>query len=82
MTPSTFFVYVAGGFARKPETVKDNLIQCSSMYGRPVSAITIDALLDLMEMENLPKPADLIKAFKQCCYYTSGVSLLDSISLL
>lgn len=74
-TPSSFFLYIAGGFDRKSQTIESTLSKCSTGYGRPVSALTVDALLELAEMDNPPSPESLIKAFKKGKYYTTGDTL-------
>ena len=47
--PCGFFLYVAGGFSRGTESVLSSLKDCTEKFGRPVSAVTVNALLDLNE---------------------------------
>lgn len=75
--PSEFFLYVAGGFARSSETVVDTLKSCSKKYGRPVSAVTASALVDLVEMERAPAPDALFRAFKKGRYFTSSELIVE-----
>ena len=64
-TPSRFFLYIAGGFGKSAKAVESSLQKCSESYGQPVSAVTVDALLDLVEMTNPPPAAKLMDAFNQ-----------------
>ena len=63
-TPSKFFLYIAGGFGKSAKAVESSLQKCSESYGQPVSAVTVDALLDLVEMTNPPPAAKLMDAFQ------------------
>lgn len=78
-TPSSFFVYIAGGFGKTSKTVESLLAKCATGHGRPVSALTVDALLELVEMENPPTPATLMTAFKKGAYYTTGVGVASAV---
>lgn len=77
-TPSSYFVYIAGGFDRKTDIVEKHLGLCASNYGRPVSAITITALMDLAEMEGLPDAGKLAAAFASGKYFTSARLVLEN----
>lgn len=77
-TPSAFFLYIAGGFGKTAKTVESLLTQCSAEHGRPVSAMTVDALLDLVEMANPLSPSALMTAFKKGAYYTTGVGVASA----
>lgn len=48
-SPSEYFIYIAGGFDKSVDTVCRNLKECSVMYGCPVSALTVDALVHLAQ---------------------------------
>lgn len=77
-TPASYFLYISGGYSRKAETVELTLKDCSRKYGRPVSAITVDALLELAEMDRPPKPAEIVRAFRKGTYYTTGISITNA----
>ena len=63
--PSTFFVYIAGGFKGSVQTITNKLNECCDYYRRPVSAITVQSLLDLAESEKIPSPQSLVKVFEK-----------------
>ena len=66
-SPCSFFVFVAGGFLGSRTTLEQTLIECSRRFGRPVSALTVETLMDLAERN--PDPAALLRAFRRglCC---------------
>ena len=70
--PPAWFLYIAGGFERNAQTVERKLKSCSKNFGHPVSAITVSALLDLIEMENPPSFIDISDAFAKGLYFTSA----------
>ena len=76
-SPSEYFIYIAGGFDKSVDTVCRNLKQCSEMYGRPVSAMTVDALVRLAQLENKPSPEQLTVAFKSGKYFASAESVIS-----
>lgn len=69
-TPSAWFLYIAGGFRKKTETVMKNLRECQQKYGHPVSAITVETLLDLADLKNPPSVYDIDRAFKTGGFFT------------
>lgn len=78
-TPSKFFLYIAGGFGKSAKAVESSLQKCSESYGQPVSAVTVDALLDLVEMTNPPPAAKLMNAFKKGGYFASCVDVENAV---
>lgn len=80
-TPATFFLYIAGGFGKTSKTVESLLAKCSTGHGHPVSAMTVDALLDLAEMPEPPTPQALMTAFKQGKYFTTGVGVVNATKI-
>ena len=74
-TPSSFFLYIAGGYGKKVETIEATLKECSLLHTRPVAALTVDALLDLVEMDSPPTTKELLLAFKKGGYFTTGVGI-------
>lgn len=75
--PSSFFMYIAGGFDGKDAaSVLNTLERCTQKYGRPVCAITINAMLRLVRMNNRPGPEALVRAFSQRAYYPSAESII------
>lgn len=77
---STFFIYVAGGFTRSEKSIVKSLIECRENYDRPVSAITVRALLDLLESEQKLSPEQLIKVFEKGRFFYSSSEILDCVS--
>ena len=77
-TPSRFFLYIAGGFGKSAKAVESSLQKCTESYGQPVSAVTVDALLDLAEMTNPPPAAKLLDAFKKGGYFASCVDVQNA----
>ena len=78
-TPSKFFLYIAGGFGKSAKAVESSLQKCSESYGQPVSAVTVDALLDLVEMTNPPPAAKLMNVFKKGGYFASCVDVENAV---
>ncbi len=76
---STFFIYVAGGFDKSESTILHNLKDCAERYGRPVSAVTLRALLDLVEDGEQYNPRMLMKAFETGRYFNSSVLILRAV---
>ncbi len=75
--PSSFFMYIAGGFDGKDAaSVLNTLERCTQKYGRPVCAITVNAMLRLVRMNNRPSPEALVRAFSQRAYYPSAESII------
>lgn len=76
--PSKFFVYVAGGFGKSADNVRASLQDCSRHYGRAVSAVTVDALFDLLDMDDdrRPSAAFLAEKLSQGGYFGSAVDLV------
>lgn len=75
--PSSFFMYIAGGFDGKDAaSVLNTLERCTQKYGRPVCAITVNAMLRLVRMNNRPSPEALVRAFSQRAYYCSAESII------
>ena len=77
-TPSSFFLYIAGGFDRSTATIERRLADCRVKYERPVSAITVRALLDLVRTENRPSAAEIKKAFEKGLYFASAEGVLKA----
>lgn len=48
------------------------------MYGRPISALTVDALVHLAQLENRPSPEQLAEAFKSGGYFASAESVISA----
>lgn len=69
--PSDFFVYVAGGFENDCQVTK-HLALCKQNLGKPVSAITVSALLELVEADTKPTVMAIIEKLSQGKYYTSA----------
>lgn len=76
--PSSFFLYIAGGFAAQSATVEKNLKDYAKSYGRPVSAMTASALLDLADLENPPSPKQIMRAFEKGRLYASASSFVQA----
>lgn len=76
--PAVCFIYIAGGFQGKDNLIKTKLRDCQNNYGRPVCAITVAALLDLLDMKSRPTADALGYAFCQTDYYNSARSILDA----
>lgn len=75
--PSSFFMYIAGGFDGKDaSSVLNTLERCTQKYGRPVCAITVNAMLRLVRMNSRPGPEALVRAFSQRAYYCSAESII------
>lgn len=73
--PSQFFCYIAGGFAQQIPTVQKKLKEIEKLHGRPVSAVTLRALLDLLELKEKGKPLtpeQISNALSKSDIYTSG----------
>lgn len=71
-TPTAWFLYIAGGFGSNSQTVKKKLKECADKYSHPVSAITVNALLDLADMKHPPSVEALARIFGRSEYITSA----------
>jgi hypothetical protein len=76
--PSAFFLYLAGDFSLKAEKIERNLQEYAKDYGRPVSAITASALLDLAELDSPPSPAKIMRAFEKGRLYATAASFVQA----
>lgn len=74
---AAFFMYVAGGFSRSAEAVRNRLSEGAKLYERPVSALTVSALLDLVGEEEKPSPEKLAKAFATGGYFADVSGILE-----
>ena len=85
--PCRFFIYIAGGFARSHDAILRSLNDCTEKFGKPVSAITVNALLDLKELEEqglLPTKGaelgqELNRIFESINYFVSGSEIENKI---
>ena len=77
-SPSEYFLYIAGGFVKHSESVKAKLAECSLKYTRPVTAVTVEALIDLVEMKERPGPAALTKVFASRSYFNSAEQIIEA----
>ena len=69
--PSSFFMYIAGGFDGKDAaSVLNTLERCTQKYGRPVCAITVNAMLRLV------RPEAMVRTFSLRAYYPSAESII------
>lgn len=75
--PSAFFLYVAGNFQQQASTVQRNLVDCTNLYGRAVSAITVEALCDLVEMPQPPDVHTLWSVLKRGGFFNSASQLVS-----
>lgn len=73
---AAFFTYVAGGFQQSAAKLREKLQVCAGHYGRPVSAMTARALLDLAEAEEQPSLEALIRGLSRSEFYASGDAVL------
>ena len=71
-----FFLYVAGNFGGADETIQRRLDACRSNFGAPVSAVTVNALLDLLEKDSRPGPRALAKAFQAGRLFNSASQII------
>ncbi len=71
-----FFVYVAGGFGRSDATIKALLKKCAENFGRPVSAVTVSALLDLAEMTGPSSVMQVMNKLKESDLFTAASVLM------
>ena len=76
--PSTFFLYLAGGFANQVQTIENNLKKYAQDFGHPVSAMTASALLDLVEMPDPPGPQSIVRALEKGTLYVTAQSLVKA----
>ena len=76
--PPLFFLYVAGGFERFERGILSHLRQCADAYERPVSAVTVEALCDLVGCENRPDPEQIMEAFSEGTYFNSSAQIAKS----
>lgn len=77
-SPSKFFLYIAGNFAKSHESIWKTLAECSDNYCAPVSAVTVYALLDLAGNKNKPSPATLMKLFSTPRFFNSDGQIIEA----
>lgn len=77
-SPSEYFLYIAGGFDHSDATIQKNLNDCSTQYGRPVSAVTVDALIRLLYIEDRPSALAIGEAFKKGMFFASAESIINA----
>ena len=75
-TPCRFFLYIAGNFGGADETIQRRLDACRSNFGAPVSAVTVTALLDLLETTSRPSAQALSKAFQAGKLFNSASQII------
>lgn len=73
----TYFLYIAGGFKQSQKNIATLLGSCADKFGRPVSAVTVDALLDLVEHKDQVNVHALEAKFKAGKLYSSMHSLIE-----
>ena len=73
--PCAFFAYVAGGFGILSK-ISVKLQGCAEKFGHPVSAVSISALLDLLEMEEKPSPRKILEKLSEGRYFSSAQQFL------
>lgn len=76
-SPSEYFLYIAGGFDHSDATIQKKLNDCSTQHGRPVSAVTVDALIRLLYIEDRPSALAIAEAFKKGLFFASVESIID-----
>ena len=76
-SPSEFFLYIAGSFARSQEAIGRTLSECSRNYGAPVSAVTVYALLDLASNEKRPTASSLMRVFRKAQFFNSDAQIIE-----
>lgn len=74
--PSRFFIYVAGGFEQNVAAVKGRLARCAEKFGRPVSAVTVGALCDLVEGSVRPDAKQIFAVFARGGYFNSADQII------
>ena len=72
----TYFLYIAGGFKQSQQNIASLLRSCAGKFDRPVSAVTVDALLDLVEQKQTVNPDSLEEKFKEGRFFTSARLLM------
>lgn len=77
-SPAAFFLYIAGGFGRSPGALARSLASCAEKYGKPVSALTASALLDLAALPERPSPEKLWRAFQSGAIFASAESIVSA----
>ena len=77
-SPSEFFLYVAGSFARSENALARSLADCTRQYGAPVSAVTVYALLDLADNSERPTAFQLMQVFRTSRYFNSDAQIIDA----
>lgn len=70
----TYFLYIAGGFKQSQRNIVSLLRACAGKFGRPVSAVTVEALLDLVDQKQRISPNSLEEKFKEGKLFTSAYS--------
>ena len=71
-------MYIAGGFKSSTKTVNELLLKCQSQYSRPVSAITVNSLLELLNHKDEVNVQKLVKCFLKGKYIQSAYEVLNS----
>lgn len=86
--PCDYFLYIAGGFERDSSKVEQSLADCKARFGRPVSAVTVEALLSLSDKKAEGKiklsdeefAQELNSLFKSGSYYSSAEQIIGHLS--
>lgn len=86
--PCDYFLYIAGGFERDSSKVEQSLADCQARFGRPVSAVTVEALLSLSDKKAEGKiklsddefAQELNSLFKSGKYYSSAEQIVGQLS--
>lgn len=78
--PCKYFVYIAAGFQGRKDTIDALLRNASEKFERPVSAVTVGALLDLEEQVREGTLVDVVasveEAFQKGALYVSASDVL------
>lgn len=77
-SPSCFFLYIAGSFAKSHTSIKNTLDDCTQDYGAPVSAVTVYALLDLAGNGDRPSASELMKVFSSPRFFNSDMQIIQA----
>lgn len=73
--PSSFFIYIAGGFRQSVDAMEKRLRQAGDLYGHPVSAIPALALFDLAAQPDRPTAGSLGKAFLRGGFFATAAEI-------
>lgn len=71
-------MYIAGGFKSSIKTVNELLLKCQAQYSRPVSAITVNSLLELLKYKNEVTVEKIVKSFLKGKFIQSAYEVLNS----